>query len=82
MESAEISLQQSLKACAVSRLVLRHFVDGVVNSVEVSSLCSLCKVKLAFAGACLSVSAHLEVLFGAVGQNLAEQLGNPLCRQL
>ena len=73
--SAEISLQQSCEARAVSSFVLCHFMDSIVDRVEVGCLRALCKVELTGAGACLSFYAQLEILLGGVGQHLAQELG-------
>ena len=56
-------------------LVLRHLMDGVVDGVEVQLLGLLGQIHLAGAGTALGVNAHLQVLLGAVGQDLAQQLG-------
>ena len=56
-------------------LILCHLVDGVVDSVEVQSLSLLGQVHLAGAGTALGLCTHHQVLLGAVGDDLAQQLG-------
>ena len=46
-----------------------------MDGIEVQLLSLLGKVHLAGAGAALGVNAHLQVLLGAVGQDLTQQLG-------
>ena len=47
---------------------------GIVDGVKVQLLGLLSQIHLAGAGAALSVNTHLQVLLGAVGQDLAQQL--------
>ena len=49
--------------------------DGVVQGVEVVLLAELGQIGLALGGAVLGVNAHLQILLGAVGDDLAQQLG-------
>ena len=58
---AEVSLEEAGESLAVAGFVARHLVDGVVNRIEVRSLCALRKVKLAGSCAVLGLHAHLEV---------------------
>ena len=59
---AEISLKKTGKSSAVASLILCHLMNGVVNSVKICSLCSLCKVELALGCAVLGSNSHFEVL--------------------
>ena len=59
----------------MSRLVARHLVDAVMQGVEVVLLAELGKIGLALGRAVLGVDAHLQIRLGAVGQHLAEHLG-------
>ena len=70
----EVALQQTLEAAAMPGLVLRHLVNGVVDGIEVQSLCLLGQIHLAGTCTALSLSTHHQVLLGAVGDNLAQQL--------
>ena len=53
--------------------VARHFMHGVVDSVQVQGLGALGQVSLAGGSAVLGLHAHLEVLLGAVGQDFAQE---------
>ena len=79
--SLEVSVEKTLESLSVSCLVLCHFVNCVVDSVEVESLCLLCKVKLACGSAVLSFYALCEVLLGGRRNYLAEKLSE-LCSVL
>ena len=48
---------------------------GVVDGVQVQGLGTLGQVGLAGGGAVLGLNAHLQVLLGGVGHDLAQQLG-------
>ena len=61
---AEIPLQQALKRLAVTGLIARHLVDGVVDGVEVVALGAGGEVDLAGGGAELAVDAPCEVFLG------------------
>ena len=74
LELTEISLQKACESSAVASLVLRHFMYGVVDSVEVVGLCHLRKIHLAGAGAVLGLYLHLEVLLGRGGNHLTQHL--------
>ena len=56
-------------------LVLRHLMDGVVDGVEVQLLGLLGQIHLPAQAPHSASNAHLQVLLGAVGQDLAQQLG-------
>ena len=71
----EVALQQALEAAAMASLVLCHLMDGIVDCIQVQGLCLLGQVHLAGACAALSLSTHHQVLLGAVGDDLAQQLG-------
>ena len=70
----EPALEQTREALAVAGFVLRHLVDGVVDGIVAQFLGELGQIELALAGAGLSLGAELEVLLGAGGDHLAEQL--------
>ena len=55
-------------------LVAGHLVDGVVDGVQIQLLGLLGQLKLAQGSAVLGIDAHLQVLLGGVGQDLAQQL--------
>ena len=59
----------------MSGLVLGHLMDGVVDGIQTQLLGALGQIHLAGAGAALGVHTHLQVLLGAVGEHLAQQLG-------
>ena len=72
---AEVPLQQALEGLAVTGLVPGHLMHGVVDGVQVQLLGLLGQLELAGGGAVLGVNAHLQVLLGGVGYDLAQQLG-------
>ena len=72
---AKVALQQTLKGLAVTGLIASHLVDGVVDGIEVSGLGTLGEISLTGGGAILGLNAHLEVLLGGVGHDLAQELG-------
>ena len=72
---AEVALQQASEGLAVAGLVTSHLVDGVVDGVQASGLGALGEVELAGGGAVLGLDAHLEVLLGGGGHDLAQELG-------
>ncbi len=59
----------------MSGLVAGHLVYGVVDGVQTQLLGALCQIGLAGGGAVLGLYAHLKVLLGGVGDDLAQQLG-------
>ena len=59
-------------------LVLRHFVNGVVDSVKTGSLGVLCDAELVLASADLCCDACLKVRL-RVAQNVAEELSELAC---
>ena len=71
----EVTLQQALECAAMTGLVASHFVNGVVDGVQVVLLGQLSQLELAGGSAVLGVNAHLQVLLGGVGHDLAQQLG-------
>ena len=71
---AEISLEQSGESLAMTGFVTSHLMNGVMNSVEVESLCALCKVGLSCGCSVLGFNAHFKILLGGVGDDLAETL--------
>ena len=73
---AEVAVQQTLEGLAVAGFVAGHFMDGVVDGVEVQLLGLLGQIHLAGTGTALGVNAHLQVLLGAVGQDLASSSAN------
>ena len=75
---AKVALEQAGESLAVAGLVASHLVHGVVDGIETSGLGALGKIGLAGGGAVLGLNAHLEVLLGAVGDDLAQKLGK-LC---
>ena len=58
----EVSIKKSFKRLAVSCLIASHFVNGVVDCVEVKSLCALCEVELAHCCAVFCFNSHFKVL--------------------
>ena len=72
---AKVALKQAGKSFAVAGLVTSHLVHGVVDGIEASGLGALSKIGLAGGGAVLGLNAHLEVLLGGVGHDLAQELG-------
>ena len=71
----EVALQQALQCLTVAGLVAGHFMHGVVNGVQTLLLGHLGQLHLSGGGAVLGLDPHLQVLLGAVGHNLAQQLG-------
>ena len=72
---AEVAFKQTLEGLAVTGFVAGHFMNGVMNGVEVRLLRALREIGLAFGSAVFSFNAHFEVLLGGVGQNFAKQFG-------
>ena len=72
---AEISLQQTGKRFSVTGLIACHFMHGVVDRIKIVLLGELGKLELAGSGAVFGVDAHLKILLGAVGHDLAEEFG-------
>ena len=72
---SEIAVVEALEAAAVTRLVLGHLVHRIMDSVEIELLGEHRELLLAGAGAVLGVDAHFKVLLRAVGEHLAEELG-------
>ena len=70
----EISVQETLERLAVTSLVTSHFVNGVVDRIQIQCLSTLCKVSLACSCTVLGVYSHLQVLLGGVGEHLTQQL--------
>ena len=58
----EVAVKKALERAAVSCFVLGHFVDGVVDGVEVVLLGALGEVELALGGAEFAVDTPLEVV--------------------
>ena len=72
---AEVALEQALESLAVTGLVARHLVYGVMDGIQAQFLGQLGQIGLASGRAVLGVNAHLQVLLGGVGHDLAQQLG-------
>ena len=72
---AEVALQQALERLAVTGLVARHFMDCVVQRVEIVLLAQLGQVGLAGSRAVFGLDANGQVLLGGRGNDLAQQLG-------
>ena len=69
----EVAVEKTLKALAVTSLVLCHLVNGVVDSIEVKSLCTLCNAELV--GTCTRLSHHALLKVGlSVPNNVAKKL--------
>ena len=71
---AKVALEQAGESLAVAGLVASHLVHGVVDGIEAGGLGALGKIGLAGGGAVLGLNAHLEVLLGGVGHDLAQEL--------
>ena len=71
---AEVALEQAFKSLAVACLIAGHFVDSVVDGVEVQLLGQLGQLGLAGGRAVFGFDAHFEVLLGGVGHDFAQQL--------
>ena len=69
---AEVAIEQALEGSAVTGFVLRHFVNGVVDGVEVGGLGLLRQIELAGAGSVFGGDAELEVGLGGRCHDLAE----------
>ena len=63
----------------MASLVAGHLMYGVMDSVQVRSLCALRQVELACGSAVLSGNSHLQILLGAVGNDLAQKLSELRC---
>ena len=74
---AEITVEESLETAAVTGFVLGHFVNGVVDCIEVGSLGVLGDAHLVGVGTGLGVHTLLEVGLG-VPNDVTEELGE-LC---
>ena len=72
---AKVALEQAGESLAVAGLVASHLVHGVVDGIQVQRLRLLRQLELARRRAVLGVHAHLEVLLGGVGHDLAQELG-------
>ena len=70
----EVALQQALEATAVTGFLLCHLLDGIVAGVQIQLLSLLGQIPLACAGTALGLGTHHQVLLGAVGHDLAQQL--------
>ena len=70
---AKVALEQAGESLAVAGLVASHLVHGVVDASR-PALGTLGKIGLAGGGAVLGLNAHLEVLLGGVGHDLAQEL--------
>ena len=69
---AKVALEQAGESLAVAGLVASHLVHGVVDGIKASGLGTLGKIGLAGGGTVLGLNAHLEVLLGGVGHDLAQ----------
>ena len=49
----EVSLQQAIEASAMTGLILSHLMNGVMDCIQVQSLCSLGQIELAGGSAVL-----------------------------
>ena len=54
--------------------ILRHLMHRIMDGVQIQLLSALGQRHLALGGATLGLHTHLQVLLGAVGHNLAQQL--------
>ena len=45
--------------------------NGIMDCIQVQSLCSLCQISLTSGSAVLSFYSHLQILLGGVGNNFA-----------
>ena len=70
----EVALEETGEGLAVPCLVAGHFVDGVVDGVEIQLLGALGEGGLAGGGTVLRLDPHLQILLGGVGDDLTQQL--------
>ena len=70
----EIPLEETGEGFSMPGLIASHFVDGVVDGVEIQLLGALSEGGLAGGGAVFGLDPHLQVLLGGVGEDLAQQL--------
>ena len=63
-----------MECFAVASFVASHFMNGVMDSIQVSSLSSLSQVELACGSAVFGFDADSQVLLGGGGDDFAQQL--------
>ena len=72
--SPKYLFKQTIECFAVSSLVSCHFMNGVVDCIQVSCFCTFCQINFASGSTVLSLYTHLQVLLGAVGYDFAQEL--------
>ena len=78
MRLLEVTLEEAFEAASVACLVLCHFVNSVVDSVETFCLGTLSDFHLAIAGTAFCLSTLLEVGLG-VPYAVANEFGETAC---
>ena len=58
----------------MSSLVSCHLVNGIMDRIKTSGLCSLSEICLTSSSAVLSLNSHLKVLLGGIGDDFAQKL--------
>ena len=59
----------------MSGLITSHFMDRIVDGIQIVLLGKLCKIGLSLGSAVLGVYSHLQILLRVVGHYLAQKLG-------
>ena len=70
----EVAVVESFETFSVTSFVASHFVNGVVDGIEVEFFCTFCDACFVFAGTGFSVHALFEVGFG-VPNDVTEEFG-------
>ena len=70
---AEVACQQALEGAAMAGFVTSHFMDCIVDGIQVQFLGALGQIDLALSGAELGGHAGLQIGLRGVAQHLAQQ---------
>ena len=76
---SEVSFEKACECLAVAGFVACHFMNGVVESIEIVLLAELCEFELAEGCAVFGFYTHFKVLLCAVGHDFAEELSELCC---
>ena len=61
---AEVTVEETFETFAVTRFVSRHFVNGIVNCIQVEFFCQRSEIFFALTSTVLSGDADFEIFFG------------------
>ena len=70
---AEVSLEETLECSSVSCFVLGHFVNCIVDGVQILLLSLCCQLFLACTCAGFGFYSHLQILLRGISNSLAQQ---------